>query len=67
MSPMPVFQVHSADKEENERETFAKQAVMPSATFLIKASTISLKERVFYVFDITAVLRTYMLILEIFL
>lgn len=67
MSPMPVVQVHSADKEENERETFAKQVVMPNASLLIKVSTISLKESVFYVFNITAMLKTCMLILEIFL
>lgn len=67
MSPMPIVQVHSADKEENEREAFAKQVVKPSATFLNKVSIILLKKRVSYVFSITAMLRTYMLILEVFL
>lgn len=64
---MPVVPVHSANKEENERETFAEQVVMPSDTFRIKVSIISLKKRVLYIFNITAMLRTYTLILEIFL
>lgn len=64
---MPVVPVHSANKEENERETFAEQVVMPNDTFRMKVSIISLKKSVFYIFNITAMLRTYTLILEIFL